>query len=166
MTLQSHAHPEHERIFKMTEKRKYKTHTFKGGLSWTGGRTWDFSGDNTPPFHGAPPERFRGEAGKLTPEDLMLASVNTCMIATFTSVAARENFEPVSYESEIEGILEHTEDAGFIFTKIFIRVKMAVNSEEDKAIALACLDRAHLGCWMSNSLKAEVTIEPEIVIQD
>ncbi len=166
MTLQSLAHPEHERIYKMTVKRKYKTHTFKGALSWTGGRTWDFSCDNTPTFHGAPPERFRGEAGKLSPEDLMLASVNTCMISTFTSVAARENFEPVSYESEIEGILEHTDDAGFIYTKIIIRVKMVVNSEEEKAIAVECLDKAHLWCWMSNSLKAETTIEHEIVIQD
>ncbi|MFH1514119.1 MAG: OsmC family protein [bacterium] len=143
---------------------KYKTHTFTGKLNWTGGRTWDFSGETTPNIPGAPPKKFRGEDGKLTPEDLMLASVNTCMLSTFTSHMATEGFEILSYESDIEGILEHTDEHGFIFTKMILKIRIEVESEDVKLLALDTLNKAHDGCWMSNSILAECIIEPEITM--
>jgi organic hydroperoxide reductase OsmC/OhrA len=148
----------------MTEKQ-HKSFSFKGTLRWTGGRTWDFTGDDTPTFHGAPPAMFKGESGKLTPEDLMIASINSCLISTLTSVAMRENFEFASFGVETTGTIERTESDGYRFTKMVQKVRVGVKSEEDKLIALDLLHKAHDSCWMGNSIKAEITIEPEIFVE-
>ena len=150
----------------MSEKRKPKSHVFMGNARWTGGRSWEFCGEDSPWYPGAPPERFLGEPNKLTPEDLLLASLTTCMIATFTSHARRYKFEPLTYESEIEGLLEHTEDYGHIYTKCKLQVKITVRDEDEKKLALELLEKAHDDCWMSNSIRAEFTIIPEVIIAD
>ncbi|MCX6646289.1 MAG: OsmC family protein [bacterium] len=146
-------------------EKQYKSFSFKGTLNWTGGRTWDFSGDVTPTFHGSPPEIFRGESGKLTPEDLMIASINSCLISTYTSITAKENFEFVSFSCETVGTIEHTEESGYRFTKMVQKVKIGVKSEDDKLIAQDLLNKAHHSCWMGNSIKAEIIIEPEIFVE-
>jgi len=146
--------------------REYKSHTFKGSVKWTGGRTWDFAGESSPMIHGSSPVRFRGEEGKLTPEDLLLASVNTCIISTFSAYLARKDFEPIGYTSEVEGLLEHTDHSGFIFTKIKVKVYVTVGTEEEKAQVIEMLEKAHKDCWMSNSLKSETTLETEVIVAD
>jgi organic hydroperoxide reductase OsmC/OhrA len=148
----------------MTDK-KYKSFSFKSTLNWTGGRTWDFAGDTTPFFHGSPPEMFRGENGKLTPEDLLIASINTCLISTFTSITTRENFEFVSFSCETVGTIDHTEEVGYRYTKMVQKVKMGVKSEDDILIANDLLHKAHETCWMGNSIKAEIIMEPEIFVE-
>ena len=146
------------------KKGKFKSHVFMGNTKWTGGRTWEFCGDDSPWYPGAPPERFLGEPQKLSPEDLMLLSISTCMISTFTSLARRFKFEPQSYESEIEGLLEHTEEYGYMFTKIVLRVQITVRTMEESDLAANLLKKSHDDCWMSNGIRAEVTIVPEITI--
>ena len=157
-------YPVHEKDKKMVDK-KYKSYIFKGNLTWTGGRTWDFSGDETPVFHGSPPLIFRGESGKLTPEDLMIASINSCLISTFTSYCGREHFEFVSFSCETEGTIDHTEEDGYRFTKMVQKVKLGVKTEEDILIAHDLLQKAHESCWMGNSVKTEIIVEPEIFVE-
>ncbi len=147
-------------------KRVYKSHTFKSSLVWTGGRTWDFEGDETPMYKGAPPKQFRGESGKLTPEDLMLASINTCMLSTITSALRKYEFEFVKFESMIEGVITHTEDRGYMFTEFTYYPKITVKSDEERELVLKLLKTSHNDCWMSQSLIADVTIEPEIIVEE
>jgi organic hydroperoxide reductase OsmC/OhrA len=54
---------------------------------------------------GSPPE-FKGEPDNWAPEELLVGSLNTCMMLTFLTLAQAQSLTPVRYESEAEGLLE------------------------------------------------------------
>ena len=55
-------------------------------------------------------------------------------------------------------------EKGFVFTTILVKPKIAVRSEEERAKALELLHKSESACLISNSIKSEVTIEPEVVV--
>jgi len=144
---------------------KHKTHTFKCAAKWTGGRTWVISAEEADDILGGPPVDFGGEPGRWTPEDLMLASVNSCQISTFVSLCRKNNFEFVSLESSIEGFLEH-DGKGYRFTKMIVRPRMTVKSQADVATAIEYHRKAHEVCFMGNSVVAQITVEPEVAVAE
>jgi len=146
-------------------QKTYKTHTFVNGLEWTGGDSWKILNKSCHEIKGGPPLAFGGSDENWSPEDLLLASVNTCHISSFIGYTKRKRFEFISYTSEIEGLLEY--DSGkFRYTKMVIRPKLVVKSEEDIETARAYINRAHDLCFMGHSVNAEVTVEPEITASE
>jgi organic hydroperoxide reductase OsmC/OhrA len=141
----------------------YKTHIFSSSAKWTGNRTWTFNACDAPEMIGGPPPIFGGECGRWTPEDLLIAAVNTCHVSTFISMSLRKCFEFISLESTIEGSLEHN-GAGYVFSKMVIRPKVVVKTEADIEMARDLLERAHKSCFMGNSVTASLTMEPEITV--
>ncbi|MFH1676613.1 MAG: OsmC family protein [bacterium] len=144
-------------------EKKYKPHMFKGNLTWLKDRKWELDGENGPLIPGGPPPIFNGEEGRWTPEELLLQSVNTCQLSTFTSIAQWKKFNLLAYESEVEGHLEH-DGTNYKFVKIIIRPKITVASEEDVKVAEEITEKAHKNCWMGYSVKAEIIVEPEIIV--
>lgn len=142
--------------------RKYKTHTFTSGLEWAGEKSWKVTADSCHEIKGGPPPQFGGVPENWSPEDLMLSSVNSCHLASFLGYSKRKGFEFVSYSSEIEGILEY-DDGTFRFTKMIIRPRVVVKTEEDIETAHQYINRAHELCFMGHSVNADVTVEPDIV---
>jgi len=149
---------------KPATEKKYKSHVFRTSARWTGERTWEMAGQADQAIAGGPPKQLGGEGDGWSPEDLLLASVNSCHLATFLGYCRRKGLEFISYESEIEGLLEHN-GTTFVFTKITVRPRVVVKSEEDIETARQYLHRAHELCYMSNSVKAEVVVEPEVVAE-
>jgi len=144
-------------------EKTHKSHSFTTTLEWTGERTWTARTPLCPEIPGGPPVVFGGSDDRWSPEALMLASVNTCHLSSFTGYAKRKGFEFVSYTSEIEGLLEFV-DTTFRFTKMVIRPRLVVKSESDIETAKQYLSRAHELCFMGHSVIAEVTMEPEVVV--
>jgi len=140
----------------------HKSHSFTTTLEWTGERAWTAQTSSCHDIQGGPPVVFGGSGDRWSPEDLMLASVNTCHLSSFIGYAKRKGFEFVSYTSEIEGLLEFV-DTTFRFTKMVIRPRLVVKSESDIETAKQHLSRAHDLCFMGHSVIAEVTMEPEVV---
>jgi len=144
-------------------ERKYLPHAFSTSVHWTGGRTWTVQCENAYDIDGGPPIDFGGVPDRWTPEDLMLASVNSCHVSTFISLSIRKGFEFVSLDSSIEGTLEH-DGKGYVFTAMVIYPRIVVKSDADIEIARGYLERAHETCFMGNSVTAKVTMEPEIIV--
>jgi len=145
-----------------TEK-KYKSHTFKTSLSLTGDRQWEVTSNGGLKLEGGPPPAFSGTDDRWSSEDLLISSVNSCHLASFYAYATRKGFEFISYESEVEGLLEH-DGNGFRFTKIILRPVITVKSEDDVETAIQFMKRAHQMCFMGHSVNAEVTVETEVVV--
>jgi organic hydroperoxide reductase OsmC/OhrA len=145
--------------------RQCKVHTFTTSVKWTGDRTWVLKSRDAPEIHGSSPPVFGGQAGNWSPEDLMIASVNACTLSTFISLSLREGFEFISYESTIEGILERP-DKGYLFTKMIIRPRIQVASAEDIPAVLENLEKAHRNCFMGNSVRSEIILEPEVTVKN
>ena len=146
-------------------KPRYKTFTYKNTVQWTGNRAGTVQSDGKPALSTASPPEFRGEAGKWSPEDLFVASVNSCIMTTFLAFAFREKLDFDLYESSSEGILERT-DNGYQFTKIFVRPTIRVATEEAVEMAEKILHDSHDKCLISNSITGETIIEPNIVVSE
>ncbi len=138
-----------------------KTFRFSTGLEWLSGRAARLRGDGKPEFRVAPPPEFRGEAHVWSPEHLFIASVDTCLLLTFSGLAENQGLQISSYCSEAEGTLEWVEES-FQFTSLVLRPTITVRDETDVAIAHELLDRAHATCLVANSLRTAVTVEADI----
>ncbi len=144
-------------------EKKFKSHSFIGGVKWTEGRLWSITSDDGVELNGGSPSKLGGTPGNWSPEDLMLASINTCHLSSFTHLCRHKKFDFVSYESEAEGIIEH-DGENFRFTKFILKPKIGVKSEDDIEPAREYIIKAHHGCWMGSSVIAEVEVKPEIFV--
>jgi len=107
------------------------------------------------------PVEFGGKEEVWTPEDLLVASVNACIMTTFSYYAGKRGFKFVSYESSAEGTVELVE-MQYLFSKIMIKPKITVESKEDIEVAENLLKISKKSCFVSNSVKSKVTLEPEV----
>ena len=113
----------------------------------------------------APPE-FRGHEGVWTPEHLFVAAVNSCFMTTFLAIAENSKLEFVSFSADAKGQLEKLDGQGFIMTEVVLRPKLLISHARDAERAGRILEKAERNCLISNSIKTEIKLEPEIKSAD
>jgi organic hydroperoxide reductase OsmC/OhrA len=144
-------------------KAAYKSFRFKAKTTWSSARRGLLSGaEKTDIVVGSPPE-FRGEPDLWAPEELLVGSVNTCMMLTFLSLAGARGLTPAGYESEAEGLLEKVEGK-YRITEITVRPRITINSEIELEDTRRIIEGTETECFMSNSVKATVKLDAEFVV--
>lgn len=138
-----------------------RTWRFGVTVQWENGHRGTLTTGGKPPLPVAPPPEFRGPEGVWSPEDLLVASVNSCVMTTFLYYVSREHITLSKYESDAEGTVVF-EEGSLRFQKIVVRPKVQVASEEDRRKAASALEEAERKCLVSNSLRAKVEIQPQI----
>ena len=111
---------------------------------------------------GSPPE-FKGEPDVWAPEELLVGSLNTCMMLTFLTLAQRQGLTPVGYESEAEGLLDNVEGKYHI-TEVTIRPRVTLKSETELELARKSMESVDAHCFIANSISARITLTPEFVV--
>jgi organic hydroperoxide reductase OsmC/OhrA len=111
---------------------------------------------------GSPPE-FKGEPDIWAPEELLVGSLNTCMMLTFLTLAQAQGLTPVGYESEAEGLLENVEGK-YNVTKVTVRPRVTLKSEAELEPARKSMEGVEVHCFIANSINARVTLTPEFVV--
>jgi organic hydroperoxide reductase OsmC/OhrA len=111
---------------------------------------------------GSPPE-FKGEPDIWAPEELLVGSLNTCMMLTFLTLAQRQGLTPVGYESEAEGLLDNVEGKYHI-TEVTIRPRVTLKSETELELARKSMESVDAHCFIANSINARITLTPEFVV--
>ncbi|MGA2505675.1 MAG: OsmC family protein [Anaerolineales bacterium] len=117
----------------------------------------------------APPDA-QGHPGVLTPEDAFVAAANTCIMMMFIWAAERFKLKLISYECRAEGTKLIELDRTETFTHLHFRpvIRIAAGDEEPKAIkarAKRALLVAQKYSLVANSVKSEIIIEPDIIVQ-
>ena len=100
------------------------------------------------------PEDFGGDEKNPSPEDLFSASLQTCMIATFKTIAERKDLEYREIESEARLKLDRGEDSRPVMKEgeINVVVKGVQDTEKAEKVAQA----AEKNCFIHNSVKTDV----------
>jgi organic hydroperoxide reductase OsmC/OhrA len=145
-------------------KTKFKSFNYQTELLWIGHRAAMIHSEGKPPFRVASPPEFKGEAGVWTPEDLFVASVETCTMTTFLAFAEKKNLPIISYTSYAEGLMENV-DGNYQFTRIILRPKIEISSDTSEELVRTTLEDSHKKCFIANSIRADVILEPEIIYQ-
>ena len=110
------------------------------------------------------PVEFQGQPGVWTPEHFLTAAVAGCFVTTFIAIAKVSKFEFVSVEASAVGSLEKVE-RGFQFTRVIIRPILSIARDSDRERALRLIEKTERSCLVARSLRSEVTVEPEILVQ-
>jgi len=111
------------------------------------------------------PKAFGGDEKNWTPEHLLIASVEACLLMTFDEIAARSGVEILSYESSAEGEPK-TVDGVFRFSRITLRPKIVLGKGATVEKAQKMIEKAHGQCLVANSLITESSVEAEIEVRD
>ncbi len=136
-----------------------KSYRYATVVRWDGERKGTMTVAGKPPVAVATPPEFKGHEGIWSPEDLYVAAVNSCIMTTFLSYAERGGLGFTGYESEAEGLLELA-DNRLVFTRVVVRPRIALRRPEDRGMAEEILRKAEGNCLVSNSIRAEVVLEP------
>jgi organic hydroperoxide reductase OsmC/OhrA len=111
---------------------------------------------------GAPPE-FGGSPDVWSPEHLCVAAVNACIMLTFLAIAENSKVPIGAYSATASGTLEKSEGRMSI-TRVVVRPRITVGPDVDRAKLERLVAMSEKNCFISNSLKAQVTLDPQIVV--
>jgi len=101
----------------------------------------------------------------LTPEDAFVAAANTCVMMMFLWACERFKIDLVSYECHAEGTKRIELDRTEIFTHLVLQPRIVVRGTDRKRVERA-LQSARKYSLVANSVKSQITLEPEIIILD
>lgn len=140
-------------------------HEYQNTVEWTDARRGKLTASPRPPVQiGAPPE-FGGTDDVWSPEQLCVAAVNSCVMLTFVAIAANSKVPFRGYTSSAVGTLAKVEGRGLVITRVVVRPRVTIGPEVDRGRVERLIKMAEKNCYISNSLNAEVSLEPELVVE-
>ena len=107
---------------------------------------------------------FRGDPKLLNPEQLLVMAASSCQLLSFLAVAARKRLDVVDYVDQAEGFMPDG-DKPVRITRILLKPRIVVKAPADETAVRKAVEIGHHECFIANSLKSEIEVLPEIVIQ-
>jgi peroxiredoxin-like protein len=147
----------------METKSEDKTFSYNVRTTWRAARQGVLAADARPDIAVGSPREWNGTGEQWAPEELLVGSVNSCIMLTFLTLAKARGVELVAYASDADGTLEKV-DGVFQMTKITVRPHVVVASEAQRDAAQRAMDQVEARCFMSQSVKAAVMLIAEISV--
>ena len=147
-----------------------RTATYHTTVQWKGERRGHVVMGNGPEYDFSAPPDAHGHAGVFTPEDAYVAAANTCVMMMFLWATERFKLKLLSYECRTEGTKLIELDRTEIFTRLCFRPAIRVSACGEAPAAVEArvrraLQSAQKYSLVANSVKAEIVIEPEIIVE-
>lgn len=154
---------------------KKKVHTYAARCSWRGATGVGYERYDRTHTAGAEPAEqtltlasdpaFRGNPALLNPEQLVVVSASSCQLLSFLAVAARAKIDVVAYADEATAVMDENETP-IRLNRIHLRPTIDVVSGPSEARVRELVQQAHEECYIANSLRTEVLVEPTIRFVD
>jgi peroxiredoxin-like protein len=142
-----------------------KSYFYETEVEWKGEKNLNLGAGKLPTIEaGAPPE-FKGREENWSPEHLFIASLNSCYALTLLAIAEFSKIAVVSLSCSAKGKLEKVEGRSYQITEIIIKPRLVIASVNDLSRMPRIMEKAKENCFVSNSIKSTVKIEPEIFHQ-
>jgi organic hydroperoxide reductase OsmC/OhrA len=130
-------------------------------LQYSREHTWHFDGGATVAASASPaviPAPWSNPAA-VDPEEAFVASVASCHMLWWVSLAAREGFDVAEYRDEAVGHLEKNAEGKPWISTVTLHPRIrygarAATPEEESQLH----DRAHALCFIANSIKSQVVV--------
>jgi len=96
------------------------------------------------------------------PEEAFVASLSSCHMLWFLSIAAGRGFRVDDYADEALGTMARNAEGKLAMTRVVLRPRVVFSGDPRPGPAdLAAMHHeAHAECFIANSVKTEVTCEP------
>jgi organic hydroperoxide reductase OsmC/OhrA len=133
-------------------------------LVWTGGKSGNLSVEGKTVIKTGVPSGGPEEAIFHSPEDLFVASATMCYMNGFVEFTRKMRIEFKSFECDAVGTLEKV-GRSFEVTKIDMKVKIAVGSEDIRKRIDRALELAAKYCYVGNSMKCPISHDTHVVVE-
>lgn len=102
------------------------------------------------------------DATAVDPEEAFVASIASCHMLWFLAIAAKRGHRVDTYADHAEGTLEKDADGHVSMTRVVLRPRIEWSGDVlPSASDIARMhDDAHHACYIANSVKTEITVEP------
>ena len=126
--------------------------------------TWTFDGGVEVPASASPavvPLPW-SKAEAVDPEEAFVASLSSCHMLWFLSLAAKDGWRVDRYEDQAVGVMARNAEQRVAMTVVTLRPKVDFGGERTPAAGevQALHQAAHHECFIANSVKTEVRIDP------
>ncbi|MBK7851240.1 MAG: OsmC family protein [Bacteroidetes bacterium] len=144
-----------------------KVHYYDVNLKWDSDRKGTMNSPvlTTSIEVATPPEFAKGMPGIWSPEHLLVAAVNSCLMTTFLAIAENSKLEFLSFESAAKGKLEIV-DGKFMISEVELMPKLSIAKSTDPEKALRILQKSEAACLISNSVKSKIIFNPTILVPE
>ncbi len=134
-----------------TDNRYSRRHTIRldGGL--------EVAGSSSPLVVPLP----YSDPAAMDPEEAFVASLSSCHMLWFFSIAVRAGFCVDRYADHAVGVMAANEKRKFWVSRVTLRPAVTFSGRQPTADELADMHhQAHEECFIANSVKTEVVVEP------
>ena len=136
-------------------------HHYAVGASAQPGSSVTLSSDGIQDIASVAPVEFGGPGGEWSPESLLVAAVADCFVLSFQAIARASRLEWDDLSVSVNGTLDKV-DRVTQFTGFAVTATLDVPAGTDEAKAQRLLEKAEHVCLITNSLKADSTLETSI----
>lgn len=102
------------------------------------------------------------DAANVDPEEALVAATSSCHMLFFLALAAKRGFVVDTYADPAFGVMDKNPQGQVAMTRITLRPKIVFSGDRlPSAEEIAVMHhQAHEQCYIANSLKADIVIEP------
>ena len=129
-------------------------------MTYNRAHDWRFTSATVP---ASATKEYRGDESRVNPEEALVASLSSCHMLTFLAVAAKCKLSLDAYRDEAVGVLEKNAEGKLAITRVTLRPQ--ITWSPGVTVSAADLEKmhhdAHVGCFIANSVKTEVVVEPQ-----
>ena len=148
-----------------------RTANYHATVRWTGEHRGHLALGNGPEMEFSAPPDAQGHAGVFTPEDAFVAAANTCVMLMFIWATERFKLKLLSYECRTEGTKVIELDRTEIFSRLRFCpvIRVAAGGEAPAAVEARvrrALQTAQKYSLIANSVKSEIVVDPQIVVEE
>lgn len=122
--------------------------------------TWKFDGGHEMTASAAP--AYLGNPKHVDPEEAYVASLSSCHMLTFLSIACKQKFVMDEYVDEAVGVMEKNTEGKLAITRVTLKpqIKFSGERQPTKEELGKMHHAAHENCFIASSVKTEITVEP------
>ena len=103
------------------------------------------------------------DAAAVDPEEAFVASISSCHMLWFLSIAAKRKFVVDQYADDAEGVMAPNSDGRMAVTRVTLRPKVSFSGTAPSFEELDEMHHmAHTSCFIANSVKSKIVCEPRV----
>jgi organic hydroperoxide reductase OsmC/OhrA len=128
--------------------------------------TWHFDGGVVVPASSSPAvvPLPMSAAAAVDPEEAFVASLSSCHLLWFLSIAAKRGYRVDAYTDEASGVMAKNSAGRLAMVAVTLRPRATFSGEKipDRAALDALHHAAHEECFIAASIRSEVHLEPQV----
>jgi len=154
-----------------------REHSYQIDLRWVGNRgpgtanyrayarDHEIAAPGKTAIAGSSDPKFRGDASRYNPEELLVASLSACHMLWYLHLCSESGIVVNDYQDAATGSMVESDDGGGHFTSVTLRPAVRISDTGKSDLAMELHDRAHHLCFIASSVKFPVLCEPSVEVE-